>query len=265
MDQDLILHGGDDECRLFPKTPLPQLTGVPVEGTYEVSLNQGAQPEETFSYEYDPSASPAQARDYLFAAASGVLMGAIGGVIGCKQFSWLRGVGCGLSSAFEYGGPCCDRCGAGVWVVPGAHRQNARPVPVGDQGRDQAQRGRRRVLQGRGGRAHGRTPTRPSQGARPRCRPCSAVPCLVRPRPGPNAPPDQRAPQGRSVWQGGHHGRLPSSRWAHDQPRGDLHVDPHAIVEEEPRRSTGSCCPHGVGRARGPPPAGACPRSWACG
>ena len=69
MDQDLILHGGDDECRLFPKTPLPQLTGVPVEGTYEVSLNQGAQPEETFSYEYDPSASPAQARDYLFAAA----------------------------------------------------------------------------------------------------------------------------------------------------------------------------------------------------
>ena len=188
-----------------------------------------------------------------------------GGVIGCKQFSWLRGVGCGLSSAFEYGGPCCDRCGAGVWVVPGAHRQNARPVPVGDQGRDQAQRGRRRVLQGRGGGAHGRTPTRPSQGARPRGRPCSAGPCRVRPRPGPNAPPDQRAPQGRSVWQGGHHGRLPSSRWAHDQPRGDLHMDPHAIPGEEPRRSTGSCCPHGVGRARGPPPAGASPRSWACG
>ena len=120
----------------------------------------------------------------------------IGGVIGCKQFSWLREVGCGLSSAFEYGGPCCDRCGAGVWVVPGAHRQNARPVPVGDQPRDQAQCGRRRVLQGRGGGAHGRTPTRPSQGARHRCRPCSAVPCRVRPRPGPNAPPDQRAPQG---------------------------------------------------------------------
>ena len=118
-----------------------------------------------------------------------------GGVIGCKQFSWLRGVGCGLSSAFEYGGPCCDRCGAGVWVVPGAHRQNARPVPVGDQPRDQAQRGRRRVLQGRGGGAHGRTPTRPSQGARPRCRPCSAVPCLARPR-GVRAPLDQRAPQG---------------------------------------------------------------------
>ena len=119
-----------------------------------------------------------------------------GGVIGCKRFSWLRGVGCGLSSAFERVGPGCDRCGAGVWVVPGAHRQNARPVPVGDQGRDQAQRGRRRVLQGRGGGAHGRTSARPSQGARPRCRPCPAVPCRVRPRPGPNAPPDQRAPQG---------------------------------------------------------------------
>ena len=108
-----------------------------------------------------------------------------------------------MSSAFEYGGPGCDRCGAGVWVVPGAHRQSAWPVPIGDQGRDQAQRGRRRVLQGRGGGAHGRTPTRPSQGARPRCRPCSAVPCRVRPRPGPNAPPDQRAPQGRSVQRGG--------------------------------------------------------------
>ena len=188
-----------------------------------------------------------------------------GGVIGCKQFSWLRGVGCGLSSAFEYGGPCCDRCGAGVWVVPGAHRQNARPVPVGDQPRDQAQRGRRRVLQGRGGGAHGRTPTRPSQGARPRCRPCSAVPCLARPR-GVRAPLDQRAPQGPERVAGvGRHVLLPSSRWAHDQPRGDLHVDPHAIPGEEPRRSTGSCCPHGVGRARGPPPAGASPRSWACG
>ena len=79
--------------------------------------------------------------------------------------------------------------------MPGAHRQNARPVLVGDQGRDQAQRGRRRVLQGRGGRAHGRTSARPSQGARPRCRPCSAVPCLARPR-GVRVPLDQRAPQG---------------------------------------------------------------------
>ena len=125
-----------------------------------------------------------------------------GGVIGCKRFSWLRGVGCGLSSAFEYGGPCCGRCGAGVWVVPGAHRQNARPVPVGDQGRDQAQRGHRRVLQGRGGGAHGRTPTRPSQGARPRGRPCSAGPCLARPW-GARALLDQRAPQGRGAQRGG--------------------------------------------------------------
>ena len=174
-----------------------------------------------------------------------------GGVIGCKQFSWLRGVGCGLSSAFEYGGPCCDRCGAGVWVVPGAHRQNARPVPVGDQPRDQAQRGRRRVLQGRGGGAHGRTPTCPSQGARHRCRPCSAVPCRVRPRPGPNAPPDQRAPQGRSVWQGGHHGRLPSSRWAHDQPRGDLHVDLRPS-QEDPRRTRDRAALTALGAQGGP-------------
>ena len=36
---------------------------------------------------------------------------------------------------FECVGLGCGRCGAGVWVVPGAHRQDARPVPVGDQGR----------------------------------------------------------------------------------------------------------------------------------
>ena len=35
------------------------------------------------------------------------------------------------------------------------------------------------------------------------------------------------------------------------------HVDPHAIAEEEPRRSTGSCCPHGGGTRRsGHPSAG---------
>ena len=85
MNQELILHGGD-EGHLFPKTPLPQLTGVSVEGTYEVSLNQGPQPEETFSCECDPSASPAQVRDYLFAAASGVLMGAIN-VLWQKDFN----------------------------------------------------------------------------------------------------------------------------------------------------------------------------------
>ena len=41
----------------------------------------------------------------------------VGGVIGCEQFSWLSGVGCGLSSAFECVGPGCGRCWAGVWVV----------------------------------------------------------------------------------------------------------------------------------------------------
>lgn len=100
------------------------------------------------------------------------------------------------------------------------------------------------------------TSVRSSQGVCPRCRPCSAGPCLVRPR-GVRAPLDQRAPQGPERVAGwGAMCWLPSSRWAYDQPRGDLHVDPHAIAEEEPRRSTGSCCPCGVGRARGPPPAG---------
>ena len=34
----------------------------------------------------------------------------------------------------------------------------------------------------------------------------------------------------RSAWRGwGAMCWLPSSRWAHDQPRGDPHVDPHAI------------------------------------
>ena len=76
----------------------------------------------------------------------------------------------------------------------GAHRQNALPVAVGDQGRNQAQRGRRRPLQGRGGGAHGRTPTCTSQGACPRCRAlfCGPVSCPPRARVM-SAPPDQRA------------------------------------------------------------------------
>lgn len=77
MSQDLV-HRGDDERLLFSETPLPQLTAIRVEGTYEVSLNEGHGPAETFSFEFDPNASPAQLRDYLFAAASGILMGALG-------------------------------------------------------------------------------------------------------------------------------------------------------------------------------------------
>ena len=158
--------------------------------------------------------------------------------VGCRRplSAWGRVVvGAGLES--------------GLW---GAHRQNAWPVLVGDQGRDQAQCGRRRVLLGRGGGAHGRTSARPSQGVRPRCRPCSAVPCLVR-SPG-CARPAGSAGASRPGAGGG--GGVPCAGSPAAGGRtisheATVHVDPHAIVEG-PRRSTGSCCPHGVGRARVP-------------
>ena len=76
MTRDLIRRG-DNERLVFSATPLPQLTDVPVEGTYEVSLNEGSEPDETAAFEFDPNASPAQARDYVVAAASGTLMGAL--------------------------------------------------------------------------------------------------------------------------------------------------------------------------------------------
>ena len=76
MTRDLIRRG-DNERLVFSTTPLPQLTDVPVEGTYEVSLNEGSEPDETAAFEFDPNASPAQARDYVVAAASGTLMGAL--------------------------------------------------------------------------------------------------------------------------------------------------------------------------------------------
>ncbi len=191
----------------------------------------------------------------------------MGGVIGCKQFSWLGGVGCGLSSAFECVGPGCGRCGAGVWVVPGAHHQDARPVPVGDQERDQAQRRRRRVLQGRGG---GRMAAR--RRALPKERALDAAPVLrARAWSGLARGRTPRQISGRlkarSAWRGwGTMCGLLSSRWAHDQPRGDLHVDPHAIAEEGPRRARDRAGLTAVGRAKvGTPPVG-CepPGSWAC-
>lgn len=76
MTRDLIRRG-DNEQLVFPETPLPQLTDVRVEGTYEVSLSEGSEPDETAAFELDPNASPAQARDYVVAAASGTLMGAL--------------------------------------------------------------------------------------------------------------------------------------------------------------------------------------------
>ena len=40
MTRDLIRRG-DSERLVFSETPLPQLTDVRVEGTYEVSLSEG--------------------------------------------------------------------------------------------------------------------------------------------------------------------------------------------------------------------------------
>lgn len=77
MTQDLILHRSDRERILFSEVPLPQLTEVRVEGTYEVSVDEGTQVKDTFAIECETNVSPAQARDYLLAAASGALMGAL--------------------------------------------------------------------------------------------------------------------------------------------------------------------------------------------
>lgn len=76
MTLDLIRRG-DNERLVFSETPLPQLTDIRVEGTYEVSLSEGGEPAESEAFECDPNTSPAQARDYIFAAASGALMGAL--------------------------------------------------------------------------------------------------------------------------------------------------------------------------------------------
>lgn len=76
MTRDLIRRG-DNERLVFSEAALPQLTGVRVEGTYEVSLSEGGEPDETFLCEFDPNSSLAQARDYIFAAASGALMGGL--------------------------------------------------------------------------------------------------------------------------------------------------------------------------------------------
>lgn len=85
MTRDLIRRG-DNERLVFSETPLPQLTDVRVEGTYEVSLSEGGEADEAEAFECDPNTSPAQARDYVFAAASGTLMGALS-VLWQKDFN----------------------------------------------------------------------------------------------------------------------------------------------------------------------------------
>ena len=85
MTRDLIRRG-DNERLVFSETPLPQLTDVRVEGTYEVSLSEAGEADEVEAFEFDPNTSPAQARDYVFAAASGTLMGALS-VLWQKDFN----------------------------------------------------------------------------------------------------------------------------------------------------------------------------------
>ena len=85
MTRDLIRRG-DNERLVFSETPLPQLTDVRVEGTYEVSLSECGEADEAEAFECDPNTSPAQARDYVFAAASGTLMGALS-VLWQKDFN----------------------------------------------------------------------------------------------------------------------------------------------------------------------------------
>ena len=60
MTRDLIRRG-DSERLVFSETPLPQLTDVRVEGTYEVSLSEAGEADEVEAFEFDPNTSPAQA------------------------------------------------------------------------------------------------------------------------------------------------------------------------------------------------------------
>ncbi len=114
MTQDLIRHR-DDERLLFSETPLPQLTDVRVEGTYEVSLSEGNDPDETVAFEFDPNTSPAQARDYLLAAASGTLMGALS-VLWQKDFN--------LTQARKFGAEKVEKIVIGAAQRVGLGKEN---------------------------------------------------------------------------------------------------------------------------------------------
>lgn len=71
----------------------------------------------------------------------------------------------------------------------------------------------------------------------------------------------------RSAWRGGAPcAGSPAADGRTISHEATLHVDPHAIVEEEPRRSTGSCCPRRRGAQKWTPIRRVVsPRSWACG
>ena len=114
MTQDLIRHR-DDERLLFSETPLPQLTDVRVEGTYKVSLSEGNDPDEAVAFEFDSNTSPAQARDYLFAAASGTFMGAL-------SVLWQKDVN--LTQARKFGAEKIEKIVIGAAQRVGLRKEN---------------------------------------------------------------------------------------------------------------------------------------------
>ena len=114
MTRDLIRRG-DSERLVFSETPLPQLTDVRVEGTYEVSLSEAGEADEVEAFEFDPNTSPAQARDYVFAAASGALMGALS-VLWQKDFN--------LADARKFGSEKIEKIVIGAAQRVGLKKEN---------------------------------------------------------------------------------------------------------------------------------------------
>ena len=114
MTRDLIRRG-DNERLLLSETPLPQLMDIRVEGTYEVSLSEGGEADEIEAFEFDPNTSPAQARDYVFAAASGALMGALS-VLWQKDFN--------LADARKFGSEKIEKIVIGAAQRVGLKKEN---------------------------------------------------------------------------------------------------------------------------------------------
>ena len=121
-------------------------------------------------------------------------MEGVSGVVGCEPVSWLKGVGCGLSSsALSVRGRAVARAGLGSGLCQAciARMLDQSPSMINREikrnaGTDGCHRGG----------AYGRTLAHPSQGAHRGCRPCIPDPCLALPR-GMRIPPDQRAPLGQ--------------------------------------------------------------------
>ena len=114
MTRDLI-HRGDNERLVFSEPPLPQLTDIRVEGTYQVSLSEGGEPDEAEAFECDPNTSPAQARDYIVAAASGALVGAL-------SVLWQKDLN--LADARKFGAEKIEKIVIGAAQRAGLTREN---------------------------------------------------------------------------------------------------------------------------------------------